>query len=92
MPAFALDLAAWLGGWTDVVYLIAAVLFILGIWYYHIRAQVVGVALARMAEWFFQQLSDEAEWRRLGLAEELETVETLPPRHHFRERFIKSHT
>ena len=31
MPAFALDLAAWLGGQTDVVYLIAAILFILGI-------------------------------------------------------------
>jgi len=31
MPAFALDLAAWLGARTDVVYLIAAILFIVGI-------------------------------------------------------------
>ncbi len=45
-----------------------------------------GVALAKLAEWFFGQLSDPAEWERLGLAREAEQAGTLPLRHHFRER------
>jgi phosphoribosylaminoimidazole-succinocarboxamide synthase len=45
-----------------------------------------GEALARLGEYFFRQLEDPAQWRRLGLAGLPEVQPHLPIRHHFVER------
>lgn len=45
-----------------------------------------GEALARLGEFFFRQIEDPAQWRRLGLADLPEVKPHLPIRHHFLER------
>ena len=45
-----------------------------------------GEMLARMGEWFFDQLSDGNTWKKLGLADRPEVARWLPIRHHFLER------
>ena len=45
-----------------------------------------GEVLARLGEWFFQQLSDPARWKALGLADDSETAPWLPLAHHLIQR------
>lgn len=45
-----------------------------------------GEMVARLGEWFFQQLSDMETWKKLGLADRPEVARWLPIRHHFLKR------
>lgn len=45
-----------------------------------------GEMVARLGEWFFQQLSDMETWKKLGLADRSEVARWLPIRHHFLKR------
>ena len=45
-----------------------------------------GESLAALAEYFFHALSDPAQWKALGLADDPRVQSVLPLRHHFLER------